>query len=183
MSFETLKTRILSEAKLKAEAVLAELERQRAAHEKRITDKASAMEETIIRDAESAAEQQERKLMQEAGLTSRAHVLNAKQKELEALEESVVEHILNQDASDLVSQLFSLIPEDEKGTVIAGEKHQAEVETIAKKRGLTVAKKTIKDDGGFIYQSDATELNMTVRALVHQLVSRHRVELARILFS
>lgn len=183
MSFETLKTRILSEAKQKAEALSAELERQRAAHEKRITDKASSMEEAIIREAESAAEQQERKLMQEAGLTSRAHVLNAKQKELEALEESLVDHILEQDAKEIISSLFSLIPEGEKGTVIAGEQHQSEVEAIAKKRDLEVAKKTIKNDGGFIYQSDTTELNVTVRSLVHQLVNRHRVELARILFS
>jgi vacuolar-type H+-ATPase subunit E/Vma4 len=184
MSFAELQKALFTAAKERGEKTRAHLETKISREQERIGHEAQALEETIIEKAHAEGKQRENKFHQTAQLSARADILKAKQGELSATREQVKNEILAWDAKEatqLIDSLFSLIP-DTAGTIRAGEVHRDLVRARAEKRGLTMAKKDIPGEGGFIFQSEKAEVNVTVGYLVTELFARHRGELACTLF-
>lgn len=186
MSFDTLQSAILGEAKAEASRISEDLEKQRKDHETRIKNLAAMIEEKIITQANKEAEQKERRLQQEAEFIGRSHVLRAKQQELDTTREAFLQELLKlpeEQAEHFITALFTVVPKNLKGEVIAGEHHAALVKKVAKKHGVTVASDTLHGRGGFIVRTSESEINLTTDHLVKQLFARHRAELAKALFS
>lgn len=183
MSFETLQQRILQEAQGQAEDIVADLAEQTRREEVRIMNRAQAMEEEIIRQAEAAGGAKARRARQEAELSGRAAVLAAKQIELDTTKQALIEELLALDAKqtqNLLESLLELVPEE--GTITPGEHHAAALKKLVKGK-LTLQSHTISNEGGFLFQSPQTELNLTTTHLVNQLFNRYRAEIAQELFS
>jgi len=135
------------------------------------------IEEEIIEHAQLDGTRQAQRLHQDAQLSAKADILHVKQEELETTEQNVVQVIMAWDAPKtkaLLEALMGLLP-DEGGSVTAGDVHKEQVGSLAKLRGLTVQDDIVATDGGFVYHSKRTELDLTVRHLVRRLfISRQK---------
>lgn len=183
MSFEALKNEILREAKRESEAVEARLHEQQKALEERITAKARAMEERILEEAEAEGQKQARHLHQEMELTARSQVLTAKQQELEKTQRMLLEQLLGQDEAaqkKLLAGLLKLLP-DTKGTIVPGEYHKDLLAGLVEPP-YTLAKDFLPQQGGFVFQSVESEMDLTLAQLVAQLFGKERAAIAKILF-
>lgn len=179
MSFEGLKTEILSQAKQEADKIAADLQTRTKSEESRILGRAQATEEEIIQDAEQEGAKQSRRMLQEADLAGKAAILKAKEEELKKTEEMLVQEFIDQDAEKTISALMALVPE-EGGTITAGEKHLEQVKKAA--RGRKVLGETIQNEGGFIFRGDSIEINFTISHLVASLFRKNRSRIASTLF-
>lgn len=180
MSYEALQEALLKEAATQADEVSARFKEQLATEKKRITERAKAVEEEIIRQAEANGDTEASRLHQEHQLAAKANVLVAKQEELDATQEQVVQDILGWDdaeTSKLLTHLLSLAPEGAE--ITAGANH---ADALKKAGAKNVSGDTIKDDGGFIARAADEEVNLTIRHLVAQLFIRHRAAIAAQLF-
>lgn len=180
MSLEGLREAILAEARQQADKLTSEAENQVSSEEQRILQRAKEIEEAIIREGESEGTQRAQQLHQQTELAGRAHVLQAKEVEIEKTKQVVLDQIYEQEPAPLIAALLKLVP-DEGGTITAGEKHAAEVKKQASK--LNVAATTIPNEGGFVFEGKYTELNVTVSHLVDRIFKKHRAEIASVLFS
>ena len=185
MSFNGLKKTILAEADLLAAEATASLSQRQKIAERRITTKAQELEEEIIRAGESAGEQEAKRLYQDSHLAAKAQVLTAKQQELDELREAVVDEILGWDATQTKAMLKALLEQlpEPGGTITAGATQADILAELADTYQLTINKRRIPNDGGFIWQSKLMEINLTVRYLTAQLFKRRRSDLAKLLFS
>ncbi len=185
MSFDKLQKAILTEAADEA-AIVQERYKKLAQREKeRITAQARDVEESILEEAKLAAEREASRLRQEHILTSKATVLAAKQDALNELEETLV-HKLHQDqdmTSTLIRQLLAQLP-SKAGTIVPGELHRdAIAKALQKNSKYKLSAEIIPNDGGLIYKNELTEINLSIRAIVRQVFTRHRAELAAALFA
>lgn len=184
MSFEQLQETILSQAKAKVEKIERRYAQQRHDEEKRITQQARQAEESIIEAAQVRGDREAARVQQERQLAAKSAVLEAKQKELAIAQEKAVERVLAQsseETEELLKSLMQYVPKD-KGVLIPGERHRAALEKILPGT-VELSEEEIPEDGGFIYRSRQTEINLTVRNLLNLVFERHRADLAKILFT
>lgn len=181
MSFETLQEAILTEARQRADQVSTQLTERAHAEEQRITARAQDMQEKIVFDAERDGDNQARRIRQEAELSGRALVLNAKQEELDATKARLADKILKEDATALLKGLLALVP-DTEGTIVPGEVHASALKKLVKGK-LKLSDTSIKGEGGFLFQAKDSELDATVGHLIDRLFVKHRAQIAKILFS
>lgn len=179
MSLETLREAILAQARREADELTAQAQQQTEAEERRIMQRAGELEEDIVRTGEREGIQRAQQMHQQAELVGRAGVLRAKEEEIEKTKQVLLEQILEEDPAPLIKALLELIP-DEDGKIIPGEKHAATVKKAA--HGKNVASKAIPHDGGFIFEGETTELNVTVSNLVDHILKKHRAAIASVLF-
>lgn len=182
MSFERLQEAILTQARVRADEVSREYNTSIEKEETRIKDRAVLLEEEIINAANAEGAAAARKLHQETELSARSSVLTAKQEELAATREAFIEHVISSADKAMIKSLLNLLPSKD-GEIVPGEKHKDLVSSAAKSAGYKVSSETISDDGGFVYRDASTEMNLTVRHLAEAVFSRHRAEIAQILFS
>lgn len=181
MSYETLKKTLLAAATAQAAALTKTYKQQAGLEEQRITDRARAIEEEIIQRASSEAEAAPRQLHQQYQLTAKANVLLAKQAELDATKEAVVQTIFGWDdatTEQLLRELLTLASKD--ATITAGAVHVA----MLKKMGVKhIIADTIANEGGFIARTADEEANLTISHLVATLFTSHRAAIAARLFT
>lgn len=182
MSFEALQEAILAEAKQRADQISTQLAQRISAEEQRITARASALEEKVVTEAEVQADKQARRIRQEAELSGRALVLNAKQEELDQTKAELTKQLLEMNTNTLLSGLLKLVPAHTEGTIVPGQAHADALKKLIK-GDLKLSDKSIKGEGGFIFQSKNSELNLTISHLVDRLFVKHRSQIAKILFS
>lgn len=181
MSFESLQKTILDEAAMQAKQVKGEIEDQIESEKERISDLAHTIEDSVAQSAEMEGVMKARQIRQEAELDGRADVLRAKQEELETTKVALREKLLSADSDVLLKALLSLVPK-ESGTIVAGDVHAEQLRDLMPD-GCSFAEKTIQNEGGFIFTSEHTELNVTISHLIDQLFITHRADIARELFS
>lgn len=185
MSFETLQTAILEEARGRAASVMENWRDRTRTEEKRIRQSARELEEEIIRAAEARGSQEAKRLRQERVLEAKAFILRAKQEELEATQQAVTENILSWDEAktrNLLEGLLMLLTDRTDGTLIPGSYHAELLKKLTDEQGIDCSEDVVNDDGGFIYRTPTSEFNVTIRNLVAQIFARHRAELAGRLF-
>ena len=184
MSFEQLQDTILSQAKAKVEQIEQRYAKQRHDEEKRITEQARQAEESIIENAQVRGDRESARVQQERQLAAKSAVLEAKQKELAVAQEKAVERVLalsSEETEKLLKSLMQYVPK-EKGVLVPGEKHREALEEILPEN-VELSDEGIPEDGGFIYRSQQTEINLTVNNLIELVFERHRADLAKILFT
>lgn len=175
---------MLAEADTRADAIRAGFAARIRQESERIANLAREQEEAIIEAGEQQGQQAARRLHQERQLAAKAAVLQAKQQALQALQADAIKEILAwpaRETKSLLTALLELLP-DTPGLLTPGE-HSAETLSPLVARGPhRLAKEVIPADGGFIYRTRSTEMNLTISHLVEQLCRRRRAELARELF-
>lgn len=184
MSFTALKEKILAEASAKLEVQRREFSQEFVDEETRIKKQARLVEEDVIAQAQVKAQQEAKRLRQAAQLKARADILRAKQEQLDVVLEDTVKQVLDWDedaTQNLLEALFEFIP-DAKGSIMPGSLHEAKVREIARKRKISVSDDAIPDEGGFVYQGEDAELNLTIHHLVKQVFARNRAAIAQTLF-
>jgi len=184
MSFDKLQQTIFDEAKKQIGSINDQADKTFASEEARIKEKAQAVEESIIGQAEKEGQQNAQRLHQSAQLKGRAQVLRAKQEELDEVLTKAYKEIVSWDKGDttlLINALLDLVGK-EKGVISPGTAHAEVVRGLATKRGFKVTERMIEEDGGFVLKSDKTEINLSVKHLLKQLYERNRAEIARVLF-
>lgn len=180
MSLEKLQEAILEQAEQDASAIATQLQEEKSAEEARILARAQNVEQTIIDSAEREAQNLARRKRQQTELDGRSAVLNAKEDELQQTKQELFTKLANEDAKDLIKKLAKHVP-DEKGTIVAGELHKAEVASVLDKKH-TIAKEVIPGEGGFVFRGKDTEINLTLGHLVDTLFRKYRTRLASLLF-
>lgn len=181
MSYETLKKTLLATTTKQAKAVTLTYQQQADLEQQRIAARARALEEEIIKRATSETEAAQSQLRQQHQLTAKANVLLAKQAELDATRDAVVNTILawNDDETEqLLRDLLSITPKD--ATITAGAAHAAVLKKLGVKHLTT---ETIANDGGFIARAADEEANLTIRHLVATIFTGHRSAIAAQLFT
>lgn len=184
MSFAQLQAALLRQANQEIHRVRAKYQREYAAKEEEITERARDIEESVISAAEQEADQEVKQRHQHVQLSARADVLRVKQAELDRLQTATVQEILawpEAETRRFLTALLTLITE-RQGTITAGAAHAALVRELAAARGLTVHERVMPEEGGFVFHGERTELNATVRHLVREVFRQRRAELAGILF-
>lgn len=184
MSFEQLQQTIQNEAQQKIDEINNYYDQQVATEENRIKERANQIEAEITSQAEKNGQMEAQRLHQSAQLKARAEVLTAKQSELDKVLSQAKEEILQkneEETSNIISSLFELLP-DEKGVIIAGEKHLPIIQKIAKQKDIPVKEEVIKDEGGFVFKGERMEFNATMSHLLKQIFDHKRSEIANILF-
>jgi len=185
MSFENLKEAILAEAQGRVAQIEQEYGAKLAREETRIKQRAREQEEQIIRQAEARGEQERSRLHQERQLAAKARVLEAKQDELAKAQAAVTDRILQWEGAqqkELLTSLLALLPK-EKGTITPGAQHKEALVKLVHSTKLSLDDTSLEGEGGFIYRTADTEINLTIAHLVERLFVTHRAELARHLFS
>ncbi len=185
MSFAELQQTLTENARRQIDGLKESYRRQMEQEEQRIKDQARAVEESVIDNAQKEAARQASRLHQEAQLKSRAEVLRVKREELDKVIEETKRQLLSGDknrAAKLIKGLMSQLPEEEGGTVTPGDEHAELVQREAVKRGFKMSPQTIPGEGGFLFSSRDFEVNMLVGELVKNTFTRHRTEIAKILF-
>lgn len=184
MSFEQLKEAILAEAQAKVQEIEQRYGAQRRSEESRIAGEARKAEEDIIAAAGVRGDREAARAQQERQLAAKSAVLAAKQAELETAQKLAADKLLSQDedsASRMLKSLLSHLPEEE-GQIIPGEVYREELGAMLP-ANLKLAEESIPGDGGFIYRSKQTEINLSLRHLMAQVFERHKAQLAKTLFS
>lgn len=179
MSLERLQEAILEQAEQDAKTVASQLEKEKASEEARLLARAQEVEQSVLEEAEKEAASRARRKRQQTELAGRAAVLTAKEEELQKTKEELFNKLAGEDAKTLIKHLAKHVP-DEKGTIIPGELHKAEVASVLSKH--TIAKKTIPGEGGFVYRGKDSELDLTLGHLTTMLFRKYRTRLASLLF-
>ena len=160
MSFPALQEKILGEAAAKASAIAEQGALEKTKEQERAMQDLRAMEERMIADAEKEAQHAARIIHQNAELSGRASVLEAKQEEIAAARQAFLEMLQNLPEAEkkrLLVSLQNLLPDTEGNT----EDHE---------------------DGGFVFHGKGVEVNLTFPQLADRLFWRYRAEISRALF-
>lgn len=183
MSLAELTEVIFESARAEASTLKDHYSQEATREQSRITALAKAEEERVISAAQKRADAEVRRVWQEAELESRARVLQAKQKELLSLKDAAVAaiHNWNSEASKkFIISLMAMLPKED-GELVAGELHADIISTLAPARAK-VSSETIPNEGGFVYRTKTSELNLTVNHLIDRLFQSRRSEIAKLLF-
>lgn len=181
MTWEDLQENILATAHEQAVAITADFAARIAVEEKRIQQRASDIEETIMTSAQQEGTQEAQRLHQDHHLNAKAHVLEAKQAELNTTAQETVKAILAWDTATTRGFLEALVNSlpDKKGEIIPGSHHRKLLTTIIKGTAFSLSNDSVENDGGFIWRGTQAEVDATIRRLVATLFERHRTDIAR----
>lgn len=154
--------------------------------EKEWQKKIAAEKEKIFHQAKQRAEKRNKQEEIKMVLTTKNLILTEKQKILENLWQEVLEELAVLDDEkylELISNLLIKCPK-EKGTIIAAAGREKITDQAIKKvhRQDNLSTQTVKARGGFIYQSEAMEIDVTLEELVKEMKEEINVELTKILF-
>jgi vacuolar-type H+-ATPase subunit E/Vma4 len=183
MSLTALKEAILSQATAQAHAIEKQSSVRVRQEQKKTTTALRDLEEGIVGQAREEGQRKTRTIHQQAELSGRALILNAKQEELEKTAEVFVEHLLNLSAKKskaLHESLIATLPET-KGIIVAGEYSKDILTGIKTVHALS--KETIPKEGGFIFKGKNVEINSTFSYLTKQIFADHKADIAHELFS
>lgn len=183
MSLLALKEAILSQASAEAHAIKEQSSVRVSEEQKKTTAQLRELEEGIVGQARKEGQRQSRMIHQQAELSGRALILNAKQEELEKTSGAFVAHLLALDAhagKELHESLLNTLHQA-KGVIVAGEYSKEILAVCATSHELS--KEILKNEGGFIFKGKNVEINCTFSHLSKQIFWDYRASIARELFS
>ncbi|OGY33063.1 MAG: hypothetical protein A3D99_01235 [Candidatus Andersenbacteria bacterium RIFCSPHIGHO2_12_FULL_45_11] len=161
MSLSTFKEKILGQAAADVESfVRKHTDVVRRLHDDAIRD-LRALEDGIVAAAVREADVKAQSIHQQSELEGRSMVLAAKQAELIATKEAVLQVLTTLDESKKI------------------ELHTKLCALVADKRGTIVP----QEDGGLVFRGDGVEVNLTLPYLVDRLFATYRSEIAKELFA
>ncbi|SEF72297.1 V/A-type H+-transporting ATPase subunit E [Caloramator fervidus] len=194
---DSLKERLLNDAKLKASAI----ENEALSKAKSILDEATNKAERIVEEfkekAEREGKEKKERIISKAKMECRDMILKAKQEMIDNIFKLVVDKINNMDLESYRSLFKTLILNsvetgDEEIVLSQKDKdkfnqsflYEINRELIAKGKAgnLKLSSETLNLNSGFILRRNGLEINCTIESLIRNLRDELEVELAKLLF-
>lgn len=193
-----LTSKILKDAEVKRDNILAVAEEEKAKILNKKKDEAKTLEATMLEKAESEAETRKERVISSAELKARNEKLQAKQTVIKEVFEKAVEELCKLGKDEYLKFIkdgvTSLTVTGDENLILnaEGQKlvHEAFVKSIndevsakGKKANIKLSSTVGNFKGGFILEKDGIEINNTFEALVESMKEEMELEVAKALFN
>ena len=192
-----LTSKILKDAEVKRDNILAVAEEEKAKILNKKKDEAKTLEATMLEKAKSEAETRKERVISSAELKARNEKLQAKQTVIKEVFEKAVEELCKLGKDEYLKFIkdgvTSLTVTGDENLILNAEGQklvdEAFVKSIndevsAKGKGNIKLSSTVGNfKGGFILEKDGIEINNTFEALVESMKEEMELEVAKALFN
>ena len=193
-----LTSKILKDAEVKRDNILAVAEEEKAKILNKKKDEAETLEATMLEKAKSEAETRKERVISSAELKARNEKLQAKQTVIQEVFEKAVEELCklgkNEYLKFIEDGVTSLAVTGDENLILNAEGKKLIDETFVKsindklsakdKKGNIKLSSTVGNfKGGFILEKDGIEINNTFEALVESMKEEMELEVAKALFN